>query len=254
MSPDITDEEQHIQESQYDYPYHYLPRIKEGRFTQLQYWSWGMHYLGGMRVVLDQLNGWSFDSLVDVGCGDGRFLRELAVNRPPVETLGIDYSKRSIEMARGMNPDLDYEVVDIFSDDVGQKFEVATAIEVLEHIPPKDLDRFVERITDLLVDDGRFVLTVPHTNKPVQDKHYQHFSSADLESVLDPLFDSVSFVPFDKKSKIFTALELALGGRGKHFVVNSPLIVDSLWRLYKRRYLYADSEANCRRIAAICHR
>jgi 2-polyprenyl-3-methyl-5-hydroxy-6-metoxy-1,4-benzoquinol methylase len=246
--------EQRIQEAQYDYPYHYIPRIEDGHFSQLQYWSWGMHYLGGMRVVLDQLEPWSFDSLIDVGCGDGRFLRELATERPSVDALGIDYSERSIAMARGMNPDLDYEVVDLLSDEVGREFDIATAVEVLEHIPPDDLPAFVSRIADLLTDDGRVVLTVPHENKPLQDKHYQHFSAADLESLLMPQFETVEFVPFDKRSKVFTALELALGGRGRHFVVNSPPVVDTLWKLYQRRYLYADSESNCRRIAAVCQR
>ncbi|MDR9382699.1 MAG: class I SAM-dependent methyltransferase, partial [Natronomonas sp.] len=188
--------EQQIQEAQYDYPYHYIPQVEDGRFSQLQYWSWGMHYLGGIRVVLDQLESWSFDSLIDLGCGDGRFLRELSTKRPSVDALGIDYSERSVAMARGMNPDLDYEVVDLLSEDVGREFEVATAVEVLEHIPPDDLPTFVARITDLLVDDGRFILTVPHENKPVRDKHYQHFAAADLLPLLDPSFESVEFVPF----------------------------------------------------------
>lgn len=252
MPVDATDDEQDIQEAQYDYPYHYIPRVENGRFSQLQYWSWGIHYIGGMRVVLDQLDSWSFDSLIDVGCGDGRFLRELAAERPSVDTLGVDYSERSIAMARGMNPDLDYEVVDILSKDLGREFDVATAVEVLEHIPPAELPRFVGRVADHLADDGRFVLTVPHENKPVQDKHYQHFSAADLESLLTPQFETVEFVPFDRQSKMFTALELALGGRGRHFVVNSPPVVDRLWKLYRRWYLYADSESNCRRIAAVC--
>lgn len=246
--------EQRIQEAQYDYPYHYIPRVEDGHFSQLQYWSWGMHYLGGMRVVIDQLEPWSFNSLIDVGCGDGRFLREIAAERPSVDSLGIDYSERSIAMARGMSPDIDYEVVDLLSEEVEREFDVATAVEVLEHIKPDDLPAFISRIADLLNGGGRFVLTVPHENKPVQDKHYQHFSAADLESLLKPHFETVEFVPFDKQSKVLTAFELALGGRGRHFVVNSPPIVDTLWKLYRRRYLYADSESNCRRIAAVCHR
>jgi SAM-dependent methyltransferase len=254
MSDSDLPAEQQIQESQYDYPYHYIPWVEDGCFSQLQYWSWGMYYLGGIHVVLDQLEPWSFDSLINVGCGDGRFLRELAAKRPSVDTLDIDYSELSIAMARGMNPDLDYEVIDLLSEDVGRQFNVATAVEVLEHIPPDDLTTFVERIAGLLVEDGRFVLTVPHENKPVQDKHYQHFSAADLNPLLEPHFGSVGFVPFDKQSKVFTALELALGGRGNYFVVNSPPIVNTLWRFYQRRYLYANSESNCRRIAAVCHR
>ncbi len=50
--------------------------MREGRFSQLRHWSWGYRYLGRLQVVFDLLDGLEFDSLLDVGCGDGRFLRE----------------------------------------------------------------------------------------------------------------------------------------------------------------------------------
>lgn len=251
---DYFDEEQQIQEQQYEYPYHYLPRFEDENFSQTQYWSWGIHYLGGMRVVLDQLSDWTFDSLVDVGCGDGRFLRELDKTHPEVESLGIDYSERSIAMANGMNPHLTYEVRDILEEDLGRQFDVATCIEVLEHIPPEDCAAFVEAIAGMLAPDGKLVLTVPHVNKAVSDKHYQHFGSDKLADLLDPQFERVEFIPFDRQSKVFTALELAVGGRGNQFIINSPAVLNRLWGLYKRRYMYADTEASCRRIAAVCER
>ncbi|WP_440989456.1 class I SAM-dependent methyltransferase [Haloarchaeobius baliensis] len=252
--PDDYDEEQQIQEQQYEHPYHYLPRVEDGRYTQTQYWSWGMHYLGGMRVVLDQLADWSFDSVVDIGCGDGRFLRELHDAYPAVESLGVDYSERSIAMAEGMNPHLDYEARNILEEELDREYDVATCIEVLEHIPPDDCPAFVAAIVDTLAPDGRLVLTVPHVNKAVADKHYQHFDAERLRSLLDPHFSDIEFVPFDRQSKLFTVLELALGGRGNHVIVNSPPITSRLWRLYRDRYLYASTEDDCRRIAAVCER
>jgi SAM-dependent methyltransferase len=252
MTGEPTDQEQELQERQYEFPYHYLPRVDDDGFTQLAYWSWGLHYLGGMQVVLDHLPDGSFDSLVDVGCGDGRFLREVTAERPDLRALGVDYSERSIGMARGMNPDLDYEVRDIVERPLGEEFDVATCIEVLEHVPPEDCEAFVAGIRDALVPGGRLVLTVPHANKPVNEKHYRHFTADDLESLLAPRFDSLEFVPFDRRSKLLSGLELLLGGRGRHFVVNSPPITGALWRLYRRRYLYAPDERRCRRLAVVC--
>lgn len=248
------DEEQQIQERQYEYPYHYLPRAEDNRFSQIQYWSWGMHYLGGMRVVLDQLEDWSFESVVDVGCGDGRFLRELHERYPSVASLGLDYSERSIPMANGMNPHLDYEARNILEEDIDRTFDVATCIEVLEHILPDDCGAFVEAVVDMMADDGGLVLTVPHANKAVSDKHYQHFDSAKLRKLLGPHFETINFVPFDRQSKLFSALELAVGGRGGHIIVNSPPIMNTIWKLYQRRYMYAPIEDDCRRIAAVCER
>jgi hypothetical protein len=254
MSPDTIDEEQHIQEAQYEHPYHYIPRIEDGQFSQTQYWSWGMHYLGGMQVVLDQLRDWSFDSLVDIGWGDGRFLRELHESYPDVTSLGVDYSDRSIAMANGLNPHLRYETRNILEENLDREYDVATCIEVLEHIPPEECTAFVEAIVETLTDNGKLVLTVPHANKPVADKHYQHFDSSSLSELLDPHFKRVEFVPFDRQSKLLTALELAVGGRGTHLIVNSPSVLNSLWKLYKRRYMYAPTESDCRRIAAVCER
>lgn len=249
-----SDEEKQIQEQQYQYPYHYLPRVENGKFTQVRYWSWGMHYLGGMRVVQDLLDEIAYSSLVDIGCGDGRFLSELSNSTQDTTLLGVDYSGRSIAMANGLNPHLDYEEMDIVEEELEREFDVATAIEVLEHIPPEECPEFVEAISDLLTDRGNLVLTVPHENKPVSDKHYQHFTSEKLQDLLEPHFSDIEFVPFDRQSKIFTALELAIGGRGEHIIINTPIITNSLWKLYKHRYLYASSEDSCRRIAAICSR
>lgn len=246
------DKEKQIQEQQYEYPYHYLPRVENGRFTQTRYWSWGIHYLGGMEVVRDLLGDLSFDSLVDIGCGDGRFLSEMAQSYPEVEMLGVDYSERSIGIANGLNPRLEYRTVNILEEEIDREFDAATAIEVLEHIPPENVSTFVKSAKDLLSEDGTLILTVPHENKNVSDKHYQHFTSEQLGELLSPHFGDVSFVPFDRQSKIFTALELAMGGRGNHYVINTPLVTNSLWKLYKRRYLYAPREDSCRRIAAVC--
>lgn len=248
------DEEQQIQQAQYEYPYHYLPRVEDGRFSQLQYWSWGMHYLGGMRVVQDCLADIAFESLIDVGCGDGRFLREVRQEYPSVDVLGVDYSERSIAMARGMNPDIDYEVHDLLEESIDKTFDVVTSIEVLEHIPPEDCQEFITEMAQLVTDEGHLVLTVPHENKPVADKHYQHFTSDDLDMLIGDHFTSVEYVPFDRASKIFTSIELALGGRGNHVVINTPLVVNAVWTLYQHRYLYAPDEGSCRRIAAICER
>lgn len=66
MPADTADNKQQIQQIKCDFPYHYIPRVDDGHFSQLQYWSWGIHYPGGMPVILDQLKLWTFDSLVKV--------------------------------------------------------------------------------------------------------------------------------------------------------------------------------------------
>ena len=253
MSRDL-DDTQRTQEAQYEYPYHHLPRVEDGHFTQVQYWSWGLQYLGGMEVVMDQLAMTSFDSVLDVGCGDGRFLRELRDEYPDVEVLGVDNSERSVALANAMNTDIEYISRDILAEQVEITYDVVTAIEVLEHIEPADLERFLEAIEDALADGGLLVLTVPHANKPVSEKHYQHFDGEALTELLTPRFENLELIPFDRQSLFFEGLKLLLGWRGDHYVINTPAILDRMHRLYRTRYLYAESEADCRRIAAVARK
>ena len=153
-----------------------------------------------------------------------------------------------------MNPDLNYKVTNLISGCINKRFDIATCIDVLEYMSPDDISTFISQIANLVINDGYLILTVPHKVKPVRNNHYQYFSLKDLESLLAPQFDIVECIPFDKQSEILTALEIALGGHGKHFIINSPFIVNTLWKVYQRRYLYADSESNCRRIAVVCRR
>lgn len=252
MSDGSQNKEQGIQQDQYEFPYHYIPWRGEGKFSQTRHWWWGFRYLGGLEVVFDQLEDIQFSSLVDVGCGDGRFLRELIAEYPDVTATGIDYSEHAIDLANSLNPALDFRCVDLRSQELDSTYDVVTLIEVLEHIPPDDIDSFLATVTDTLTPQGRAVITVPHENKPVQDKHFQHFSGAELRDIVNPYFESIDLVPFDDINAI--GLKLArkfIGGRGDNVVVTNDWVNQRFFTLYLNRYLYA-SEANCGRIAAVC--
>jgi len=126
------DKSQLIQDSQYSYPYHYIPTLGDNVFSQVQYWSWGFRYMGGLQIVIDQLKDRQFESLVDVGCGDGRLLKELTLLYPEKRLLGVDYSQRAILLAQALNPSLDYDVVDIIENPLLERFDVVTLVTLLQ--------------------------------------------------------------------------------------------------------------------------
>jgi ubiquinone/menaquinone biosynthesis C-methylase UbiE len=76
-------------------------------------------------------------SIVDVGCGEG-VLTELWARRTPGKVVGIDLddpklrtewerrSRPNLEFRTGLGHELDYE---------NREFDMATAMEVLEHVP-----------------------------------------------------------------------------------------------------------------------
>jgi 2-polyprenyl-3-methyl-5-hydroxy-6-metoxy-1,4-benzoquinol methylase len=77
-------------------------------------------------------------SVLDVGCGEGVLVHRWATERPDARFVGIDLEEASIQSgwAERSAPNLDYRVMQAenlpFADG---EFELASAIEVLEHVP-----------------------------------------------------------------------------------------------------------------------
>jgi SAM-dependent methyltransferase len=243
---------QHIQEEQYSFPYHYLPQAGNGTFHQHAYWSWGYRYLGGMHVVKTLCDEESYDSLLDIGCGDGRFIRELSAIAPTKRLMGVDYSERAIALAKGMNPDLNYRAVDITTNHLdGQQFDVVTLVEVIEHIPPNELPRFIACAVSFLRPGGRLILTVPHRNNPVGFKHFQHFDSQTLQDLLGEHLDDLRFLPFDFFSRKLDIWFRLLGRSGQYFLITWKPLLSAFYNFYINRCVYGDDESKCGRIACI---
>jgi len=151
-----------------------------------------------------------------------------------------------------MNPSLDYQCLDITKDILTDKYDIATAIEVLEHIHPQELKHFVEAIHSVVADDGYFILTVPHINKSLNPKHYQHFSGKSIVNALSPYFSNFKIIPFDPPSLLMSLLQRVIGGVGKHYIVTNQSLLNKYYGLYIKWYLYSQNERNCNRIAVVC--
>lgn len=248
------DPQTRAQEGEYRFPYHYIPVLGEGKFSATRHWDWGFRYLGGMQLALDQLAAGPVRSLVDIGCGDGRFLHEVAKRFPECRLLGVDASLRAVRLAQALNPSIDYRAIDI-TQGLPERFEAATLIEVIEHIAPVELPALIAAVAAGLVDGGRLIVTVPHRNKPLIEKHHQHFTGDALRGLLEPHFRDIRIIPFDvraSRSPLMWLIERLLGQKGRWFVFTQQRVLHRLYRLYLRRYLYANTEADCERIAAVC--
>lgn len=124
-----------------------------------------------------------YSSVLDVGCGDGRFLNFLNETKGYKKLKGVDLSEKAIRLAQAMNDkSIEFERKDIA--DETEKYEAITCIEVLEHIPEEELGNFLRGISNALDNGGRVFVTVPSVNVPLNKKHYRHYTLGLLEEQL----------------------------------------------------------------------
>ncbi len=164
--------------------------------------------------------------LLDVGCGDGRFLRY--AREQGFEVWGIDFDKKSVENAkRNLGIDtvfaMSLEEFYEYAKERGLKFDVITFFEVLEH---QDKPReFLEMVKGLLREGGYIAGSVPNIEsmfvKIIRDNHgdypphhFLRFSNSSLEKALNFYgFKHIEVYKLDfTLIELFTYLEKKLFG------------------------------------------
>jgi 2-polyprenyl-3-methyl-5-hydroxy-6-metoxy-1,4-benzoquinol methylase len=242
--------EQAVQEAEYEFPYHYIPRLEGGNFSQVRKLRWGYEYLSYLRFVLARLERIEFRSLLDVGCGEGRFLREVSKRFSGKRLLGVDFSARAVEYARLLNPGLDFLRADITRGaEPSERFDVVTLIETLEHVPPAEVSAFVSGLRRRVSEGGLLVVSVPSVNIKMSAKHYQHFDLGSLAAALAPQFKVGEHYYLNRISKWDRLLSAALTNR--YFILNERRLLNALFRRYERSLLAA-RESDCKRICVVC--
>ena len=93
---------QKVQEEEYGFPNHYVPRYV-GAFSTAIFYGFGLNYVSTIEFLIDRLKEMEFLSICDVGSGDGRFVKELAQHFPDRKVSGIDYSERAINLDASMS-------------------------------------------------------------------------------------------------------------------------------------------------------
>ncbi len=70
------------------------------------------------------------NALLDVGCGAGHHDRYL---KQRFEVMGVDFSPRMLELARGRNPDLLYEVGDMRALQLSRRFDAVVILDAIAY-------------------------------------------------------------------------------------------------------------------------
>lgn len=111
------------------------------------------------RLIRELIDFTKVRSVLDVGCGTGRFLSDLAADYPHLRLTGIDLSKRLIQWCRKQHPDsIDFHLEDIASLPDEPAWDVITLMGVLQktiHEPVDIIRECVRRLSP----GGCFFLT-----------------------------------------------------------------------------------------------
>ena len=247
----------------YEFPYHYLVDFETdgyGSFCQCKNNSGGWRYASYLIRTIEEVGRHELKSMVDIGCGDGFFLKKLAEKYPSKDLVGLDLSERAIGFAKLLNANdetskknIDFICRDLIREPMNRQFDIATCVHVLEHIRPESLSEFLVAVGEMINDQGKFIVLVPSTKSPVEKikRHYQHFDKQSLTRVLSETFrvETVEYLNNDEFwvkiiSRIFS---------NSLFILNNRSLREWLFKLYMRRFLRC-SRPNGYTLLAICRK
>jgi len=220
-------EREAIQEEEYDFPYHHLVSIRP--FGETRHLFWGYKYAAYLEKILDTLKKFEFNSLIDIGCGDGKVLAEVNRHFPGKRLVGTDYSEKSLQFARAFSPHL------TFTTSTDEKFDGFVLVEVLEHINPEQMNTFLDSICANLKSGAFGIVTTPCDNEPVNPKHYQHFNKDSIERTLGKHFEIVSFEYTSALTVGVKLLQRLFANRW--FTLNHSGLRNFFYSFYKTHYL-----------------
>jgi SAM-dependent methyltransferase len=130
-------------------------------------------------------------AILDLGCGYGQFLYFLQ-SEGYTETMGIDLNPQQLEVARnlGVRNVQCCDGQDFLRRSPG-RFDLISAIDVLEHVPKDRVLEFLDLVHAALRPEGRFLCQVPNQAafyRPVFYMDFSHetpFTASSLKQVLE---------------------------------------------------------------------
>lgn len=177
--------QQQSQEREYYFPYHYLDLIPKFAYLARIEQSY-------RRIVRDLIGPGRGQSVLDAGCGDGRFCYDL--RGQGLGLMGADYSEQALAFARAFCPDTEFVLADLTQLRLGRKFDVVVMLEVLEHLLPDMAPKVLASLHSCLAEGGSMIITVPSTREKMPPKHYRHFTPELLADTIAPHFEIVRLI------------------------------------------------------------
>ena len=177
-------DKQKLQEVSYKTPYHWF---SDDALSQI-----GRLYFGYLNFCVSIAKKLGTISILDAGCGDGRFLGQMTGLGNGYFLFGADYSQRAIGFARLLVPQAQFSVSNLSKLQYEpSSFDAVFLIETLEHIEPSNISVILKEVSRVLKKDGALIITVPSFLQGIPlpgSKHYQHFTAKSLTETVSDYF------------------------------------------------------------------
>lgn len=245
-----------IQESQYNYPYHFIPSLGAKHFSIIKSLDWGLEYVSYLEFVLKLIDQIRFNTLVDIGCGDGRLLNELNHKYKNKKLIGIDCSSRALQLAKAMTgPEISYLRRDIVEDSKKNRLlaDIVVLMETLEHIPVNQVDLFVNAVSRYVKKNGTLLMTVPSDKVLLSPKHFQHFNLSMIKKKLSRNFKIREIYYINRTNNDIRVKLINIILRNNFFYLNNRTALTFLYSYYMNNLLVGEY-SNSRRLLIIATR
>lgn len=95
---------------------------------------------------------------LEIGCGTGDFIQQIAKN-DNLEITGSEIYLKGLVYAKKNLPSVDFVQFDVTQGKIGEQFHIITAFDVIEHI--ENDDAALSNISQMLKKDGVLIMSVP---------------------------------------------------------------------------------------------
>jgi 2-polyprenyl-3-methyl-5-hydroxy-6-metoxy-1,4-benzoquinol methylase len=123
---------------------------------------------------------------LEIGCGTGDFIQQIAKNEN-LEITGSEIYLKGLVYAKKNLPGIDFIQFDVTQGKIGEQFDIITAFDVIEHI--ENDNAALSNISQMLKKDGVLVVSVPQhmflwSKLDEIVKHKRRYSRSDLVAKL----------------------------------------------------------------------
>ena len=119
-----------------------MPLPAEADYDALWTSAWGDNQRFGpihrhqRRILKSLLRGYTFSSVLDLGCGEGSNLGFVLREFPAViRAMGVDVSEEALAQARELLPGVGFRALDCQRERLEETFDVVYSSDVIEHVP-----------------------------------------------------------------------------------------------------------------------